>query len=261
MTDGGDLAVECREPADRGPASDGRSGPSRRRFLGVLGSGVAAGLGVSGPASAQQTPVVSMHTNYFDPVGLYVEPGTTVRFEIAGGSHSATAYEARIPAGASPFDSGVISNGGFEHTFDTPGTYDYYCIPHRSMGMVGRIVVGDPAGPAEESPIPDGDVPDSDVIVEQRTVTIDEFEPARGDGAPMGPGMMGGGGPGWLMVLPVGFLAAVLGSVGWLAYRATRDRTAEDTGGDPAIEALRERYARGEISEEEFQRRRERLRE
>jgi hypothetical protein len=25
--------------------------------------------------------------------------------------------------------------------------YDYYCLPHEEAGMVGRIVVGKPAGP------------------------------------------------------------------------------------------------------------------
>ena len=29
----------------------------------------------------------------------------------------------------------------FEHTFNTPGTYDYYCEPHRGMGMTGSITV------------------------------------------------------------------------------------------------------------------------
>jgi len=109
--------------------------------------------------SAQETPVVKMGNNYFEPIGLHIEPGTTVRFEIAAGTHSATAYENRIPSDASAFDSEVISSGGFEYTFEKPGTYDYYCIPHKSVGMVGRIVVGSPGGPAEDSPIPDGDVP------------------------------------------------------------------------------------------------------
>ena len=117
---------------------------SRRQFLGTLGAGTVATAGLTRTATAQEQPVVRMGNNYFDPIGLHVEPGTTVRFEIAAGAHSATAYENRIPADASTFDSGVISSGGFEYTFEESGTYDYYCIPHRSVGMVGRIVVGSP---------------------------------------------------------------------------------------------------------------------
>lgn len=29
----------------------------------------------------------------------------------------------------------------YEATFDTPGTYSYYCSPHRGAGMAGKVVV------------------------------------------------------------------------------------------------------------------------
>ena len=175
-----------------------------------------------------------MRDDYFDPVGLYVEPGTTVRFEVASGAHSATAYEDRIPAGAAPFDSGVISTGGFEYTFDVPGTYDYYCTPHRSAGMVGRVVVGDPGGPAEDAPIPDGEVPDSDVIVEQGAV---DGDPSGSGGGGRGHGSMGhGGGMGdgmgghwWMMLVPAGVVATLFGLVGGIAYWAGRREERDDT--------------------------------
>ncbi|WP_265108816.1 plastocyanin/azurin family copper-binding protein [Halosolutus halophilus] len=102
----------------------------------MLGAGAVASAALSQPASAQETPVVKMGNNYFDPIGHHVEPGTTVRFEIAAGAHSATAYENRIPSDASGFDRGVISSGGFEYTFEEPGTYDYYCIPHKSVASL-----------------------------------------------------------------------------------------------------------------------------
>lgn len=122
---------------------------------------------------------------YFDPIGLYVEAGDTVTFEIESGSHSATAYEegissasvTRIPEGAEAFDSGIVSGQGttFDHTFETTGTYDYFCIPHKTMGMIGRIVVGEAGGPAEGSMPPDGNVPESQTIVDQGSVAYDDF--------------------------------------------------------------------------------------
>jgi putative membrane protein len=51
------------------------------------------------------------------------------------------------------------------------------------------------------------------------------------------------------------FLAVVVGA-GYLAYRALTDG---DDATDPAMEELRTAYARGEIDDEEFERRRERL--
>ena len=122
---------------------------------------------------------------YFDPIGLFVESGDTVTFEIESGSHSATAYKegtssasvTRIPDGAETFNSETLSEPGatYEHTFETTGTYDYFCIPHKSLGMVGRIVVGEPSGPAEGSMPPDGDVPESQTIVDQGSVSYSEF--------------------------------------------------------------------------------------
>lgn len=91
------------EATDRGlPEIEPPRSASRRRFLGLLGSGPAMIQGISGTADAQTTPIVSMENNYFDPIGLYVEPGTRVRFEIESGSHSATAYADRLPPDAPP---------------------------------------------------------------------------------------------------------------------------------------------------------------
>lgn len=193
---------------------------SRRQFIGALGAGAAASAGLPGVARGQETPVVSMGSNSFDPIGLSVEPGTTVRFEIDDGSHSATAYADRIPDGAQAFDSGVISVGSFEHTFEKPGTYDYYCIPHESTGMVGRIVVREPGGPAEASPIPNGSVPDSETIVDEGAVAADGSDGSSdgGHGGMMGAGIGGHGSPGWMIVMPLAFLTAVFGLIGALVY-------------------------------------------
>ena len=122
---------------------------------------------------------------YFDPIGLFVESGTTVTFRIESGSHSSTAYQegngpasvTRIPDGAEAWDSGTLSEPGatFEHTFETAGTYDYFCIPHKSLGMVGRIVVDEAGGPAEGSMPPDGNVPESQTIVDEGAVSYSGF--------------------------------------------------------------------------------------
>ncbi|MDY6776321.1 MAG: plastocyanin/azurin family copper-binding protein [Halobacteria archaeon] len=189
-------------------------GVKRRDFM-TMAAATAAGAGataagVSREASAQDGATqVGMHsegtTYYFDPIGLHVEQGDTVEFAIESGAHSSTAYkkgnggaqETRIPEGAKAWDSGTISGQGstFKHTFKTPGTYDYFCIPHKSLGMVGRIVVGEPGGPAEGSMPPDGDVPESQTIVDQGSVSFSQFS-GGGDGGGGGGGGSGSGGGG-----------------------------------------------------------------
>jgi len=88
----------------------------------------------------------------FSPAVVWAEPGGTVTFEDVSGSHSATAYHPnndkpnRVPTGAASFDSGVMSAGEtFEHTFEEPGVYDYFCSPHEGLGMVGIVVVSEAA--------------------------------------------------------------------------------------------------------------------
>jgi len=95
-------------------------------------------------------------TVWFDPVGILIKPGQTVRWIIKDNVHTTTAYHPRndnhslrIPEKAIPWDSGFLVNPGdyFDVTFHIEGVYDYYCTPHEMAGMVGRIIVGKPAGP------------------------------------------------------------------------------------------------------------------
>lgn len=94
---------------------------------------------------------------YFDPAGLHIQPGDTVRWIQINGYHSVAAYhptngnhELRIPDHAQPWDSTVLlaefptKGSTFEHKFTVPGVYDYFCQPHEAAGMVGRIIVGAP---------------------------------------------------------------------------------------------------------------------
>lgn len=130
---------------------------------------LALGL-LGGLASAQTTHEVQLMFAegemgppqfYFEPVGLFIQPGDTVRFVAASPHHTVTAYHGahvkpqRVPEGVEPFSSPVIPAGqAWEYTFTVPGTYDLWCAPHEMFGMVMRIVVGEPGGPAE-APVTD----------------------------------------------------------------------------------------------------------
>lgn len=200
---------------------DEKEKTGRRGFLtaaaGATAVGVGSGTAVGQDDSAADAEVedgvyeVEMRsdgTEYiFDPIGLQVEPGDTVRWVMVSGAHSATAYaegnataaERRIPEGADPWNSETLTETGaeFEYTFEEEGTYDYFCIPHKTLGMIGRVVCGEPGGPAEESENPDlgglesGEYPPSDVIVEQGSLAY-PYEPSEvegGDGEGGGTGL------------------------------------------------------------------------
>jgi plastocyanin len=168
------------------------NGTTRRTVLRSIGAGVVATSAVAGGVSAQESETATGTSSggsthevrmvstsdgdyYFDPIGLHVQPGDTIRWTIEAGSHNVVSYDDRIPEGAETFETEIISEGSHEMSFDVEGTYDYYCAPHQTLGMVGRFVVGEAGGPAEGSMPGDGDVPESSAIVEQGSIAYDEF--------------------------------------------------------------------------------------
>jgi plastocyanin len=93
-------------------------------------------------AQGQEEVTVRMEDNFFDQANITVEPGTTVTWVQSGNNpHTTTSYDGL-------WDSGLIeggSGGTFSFTFEEPGTYDYFCIPHEDLGMVGSVTVTDGA--------------------------------------------------------------------------------------------------------------------
>ena len=117
-------------------------------------------------AGAGEVVVIQMKSDetganvWFDPIGIYVEPGTTIRWVMSANVHTTTAYHPRngnhslrIPDDAVPWDSGYLVNPGdhFEVSIKREGVYDYFCTPHEMVGMVGRIIVARPTGPGSLS--------------------------------------------------------------------------------------------------------------
>ena len=91
----------------------------------------------------------------FDPIGILIEPGQTVRWVCDANVHTTAAYHPknddhslRIPDAAQPWASDYLQPGeSFEVRLTVEGVYDYLCVPHEMAGMVGRIIVGKPGGP------------------------------------------------------------------------------------------------------------------
>lgn len=83
----------------------------------------------------------------FEPAFLRVAPGDTVTFVPTDRSHNAESIGGMAPEGAEPFKGRM--NEAVTVTFEKEGIYGYKCLPHYAMGMVGVVVVGDPANLAE----------------------------------------------------------------------------------------------------------------
>ena len=76
----------------------------------------------------------------FGPAAILVEPDTTVVWEWTGegSQHNVVSEEDN-------FESELAEEEGFtfEQTFSEEGVHQYYCAPHRGLGMKGVIVVGE----------------------------------------------------------------------------------------------------------------------
>lgn len=80
----------------------------------------------------------------FDPTGLWVDPGTTVTWEWngEGGGHNVILEEGP----ASGLDSGApVAEAGttYSYTFENGGVNKYFCQPHKALGMLGGVAVGE----------------------------------------------------------------------------------------------------------------------
>jgi plastocyanin len=78
--------------------------------------------------------------NRFEPANVTIPAGTTVTWTWVGGIHDVVPTGTPVfPASGAP----VFAPNTFSHTFDSPGTYLYFCSVHGSptAGMRGTIVV------------------------------------------------------------------------------------------------------------------------
>ena len=80
---------------------------------------------------------------------LKVPVGTEVRFVWESDDHNIRVRDQprRADWQGTPGDTAKLYDEGYEysHTFEVPGVYWFYCLAHRSAGMVGAIVVEEKA--------------------------------------------------------------------------------------------------------------------
>ena len=112
---------------------------------------LAVAIAVAGVAVAPAAEVsVSAVDFQFQPRTLRIEPGDSVTWTFVTGGHTTTSD----PRQAESWDSQAQSAGAsFEHAFDTPGRYQYVCIPHQGFDppMAGVVQVGEDRFPKSQA--------------------------------------------------------------------------------------------------------------
>ena len=107
------------------------------------------------PATAADQSVTATFSNDFEPAEVTVDVGDKVTWSNSGGFHNVKFDDGSFEQPASPDPSSWT----VERTFDTPGTFRYYCEQHggpNGAGMSGTVAVRDTTGtvppPAEVEP-------------------------------------------------------------------------------------------------------------
>jgi len=69
-----------------------------------------------------------------------VDIGDTVYWKSTNPGHNVEFIKGGVPEGVEKFKTKFSKDA--QYTFKIPGIYAYWCTPHKSMGMIGFIVVG-----------------------------------------------------------------------------------------------------------------------
>jgi plastocyanin len=84
---------------------------------------------------------VAVNGHTFDPPEVRIKAGQAVKWTWVAGSHNVVSGATCTPDGKFTSGSTVGPGSTFEHTFDKPGTFPYYCDPHCGIGMTGKVIV------------------------------------------------------------------------------------------------------------------------
>jgi pseudoazurin len=104
------------------------------------------GLFISNVSFAEDTTVEMLNkldkrTMVFSQEIVRIDPGDTVFWKATNPGHNVEFISKKgVPAGVAKFKSKVGKDTEF--TFTVPGIYAYWCVPHKTLGMIGFIIVG-----------------------------------------------------------------------------------------------------------------------
>ena len=110
------------------------------------------------PEAASATTVdVTVGPNFelvFSPSSVTIHPGDQVRWTWSSSGHSTTSGSPGQPNGI--WDSGIHNQGAtFTQTFNSAGTFPYYCVPHGGCcNMVGTVMVANASPTPTPTPAP-----------------------------------------------------------------------------------------------------------
>ena len=113
-----------------------------RYILIILFSLFLPNIAVAEDATVEMLDKLGKRNMVFSQEIVRINPGDTVFWKATDKGHNVQFISKNgVPEGVAKFKSKISKDA--EYTFTTPGIYAYWCVPHKTMGMIGFIIVED----------------------------------------------------------------------------------------------------------------------
>ena len=99
-----------------------------------------SGLAVAADTTIEMLNKLDNEYMVFSKKIVYIDSGDTVFWKATDKGHNVEFVKGAVPAGIEAFKSKL--NKDTEYKFSIPGIYAYWCTPHKTMGMIGFVIVG-----------------------------------------------------------------------------------------------------------------------
>ena len=106
-------------------------------MIGLLWSTVA----LSNDVTVKMLNRLDKESMVFSEKIVNVNVGDKVFWEATDKGHNVEFIKNGVPEGVEKFKSKLNEDVSYE--FTVPGIYAYWCTPHKSLGMIGFVIVGD----------------------------------------------------------------------------------------------------------------------
>ena len=101
-----------------------------------------ANVSLAEDATVEMLDKLDKRKMVFNQEIVRIDPGDTVFWKATDRGHNVEFLSKNgVPDGVEKFKSKVGKDTEF--TFTIPGIYAYWCVPHKTLGMIGFVIVGD----------------------------------------------------------------------------------------------------------------------
>ena len=99
-----------------------------------------SGLAIAADTTIEMLNKLDNEYMVFSKKIVYIDSGDTVFWKATDKGHNVEFVKRAVPTGVEAFKSKL--NQDTEYKFSIPGIYAYWCTPHKTMGMIGFVIVG-----------------------------------------------------------------------------------------------------------------------